>query len=177
MPLIPCPDCGTEVSDRAPACVRCGAPIAATPQTPVPSQPVPPVIAAPPLPPAERVILSEGDVSVSTARFVVGAQTYPISNVSSVKWFATPPNTSLAVLLILLGALLLVYAITQKEAGAVFLAVGALGGGVALWRASKAVCHVVLATSGGEVRAVSSTDRASVERIVGALNQAIVSRG
>lgn len=27
MPLIPCPDCGREVSDRAPACIGCGAPI------------------------------------------------------------------------------------------------------------------------------------------------------
>lgn len=28
MPLINCPDCNTEVSDRAPACLKCGAPIA-----------------------------------------------------------------------------------------------------------------------------------------------------
>ena len=27
MPLISCPDCGTEVSDQAPACVKCGRPI------------------------------------------------------------------------------------------------------------------------------------------------------
>jgi hypothetical protein len=27
MPLIHCPDCNTEVSDRAPACVKCGAPL------------------------------------------------------------------------------------------------------------------------------------------------------
>lgn len=30
MPLIECPDCGHEVSDRAPACPKCGCPIAAT---------------------------------------------------------------------------------------------------------------------------------------------------
>ena len=27
MPLITCPDCGTEVSDQAPACVKCGRPM------------------------------------------------------------------------------------------------------------------------------------------------------
>jgi hypothetical protein len=27
MPLITCPDCGTQVSDQAPACVKCGRPI------------------------------------------------------------------------------------------------------------------------------------------------------
>lgn len=31
MALTSCPDCGREVSDRAPACPNCGAPIAAPP--------------------------------------------------------------------------------------------------------------------------------------------------
>lgn len=29
MPLISCPDCGAQVSDTAPSCVKCGRPIAA----------------------------------------------------------------------------------------------------------------------------------------------------
>lgn len=33
MALIKCPDCGTEVSDRAPSCPKCGAPIAAAAET------------------------------------------------------------------------------------------------------------------------------------------------
>jgi predicted RNA-binding Zn-ribbon protein involved in translation (DUF1610 family) len=28
MPLVTCPDCGTEVSDQAPACPKCGRPTA-----------------------------------------------------------------------------------------------------------------------------------------------------
>jgi DNA-directed RNA polymerase subunit RPC12/RpoP len=28
MPLVTCPDCGTEVSDQAPACPKCGRPAA-----------------------------------------------------------------------------------------------------------------------------------------------------
>ena len=32
MPLITCPDCGTEVSDQAPACVKCGRPLGAPQQ-------------------------------------------------------------------------------------------------------------------------------------------------
>ena len=27
MALIPCPECGKEVSDRAPACIHCGYPL------------------------------------------------------------------------------------------------------------------------------------------------------
>lgn len=30
MPLIKCPDCGKEVSDKAPVCPNCGRPIAPT---------------------------------------------------------------------------------------------------------------------------------------------------
>lgn len=36
MPLIPCPDCGTEVSDIAPACPRCGRPATAPVERPAP---------------------------------------------------------------------------------------------------------------------------------------------
>lgn len=38
MALITCPDCGREVSDRAPACPSCGAPIA-PPPVPPPASP------------------------------------------------------------------------------------------------------------------------------------------
>ena len=38
MPLVPCPDCGKEVSPRAPTCPQCGAPLQAKPErTPEPS--------------------------------------------------------------------------------------------------------------------------------------------
>ena len=43
MPLVPCPDCGREVSAAAPACIHCGRPLAA----PVPASSAPPEAAAP----------------------------------------------------------------------------------------------------------------------------------
>jgi hypothetical protein len=36
MPLIQCPDCGTSISDRAVACVKCGAPVENPASTPRP---------------------------------------------------------------------------------------------------------------------------------------------
>lgn len=38
MPLITCPDCGTQISDAAPACVKCGRPMAAPVVSPTESQ-------------------------------------------------------------------------------------------------------------------------------------------
>lgn len=46
MALVTCPDCGTQVSQHAPSCVKCGRPIAA----PAP-QYVQPMMVAPPAPP------------------------------------------------------------------------------------------------------------------------------
>jgi hypothetical protein len=34
MALVECPDCGTSISDRALACVKCGAPVEAAPHAP-----------------------------------------------------------------------------------------------------------------------------------------------
>ncbi len=45
MALIECPECGAQISDRAPACPRCGVPLkaAAPPVPPVPSAAAPAV--------------------------------------------------------------------------------------------------------------------------------------
>jgi len=41
MPLIPCPDCGREVSTSAPACIHCGRPLAEPASAAVPRAAVP----------------------------------------------------------------------------------------------------------------------------------------
>jgi hypothetical protein len=38
MALVKCEDCGRDVSDRAPACPNCGAPVAASTQAPAPEK-------------------------------------------------------------------------------------------------------------------------------------------
>ena len=172
MPLISCPDCGTEVSDRAPACPRCGAPIAA-PAAPA----APPPIAPPSLSPAERVFLQEGHVSVSSARFVVGAQTYPMANVSSVKAFASPPNVTLQVLMLLAAIVWTISILARSAWGELFFSVALLVLGIVLLKVAKTTHPVALTTSAGEVRPVSAYDKAYIDRIVAALNQAVVSRG
>jgi len=48
MAMIKCPECNREVSDKAPACPQCGAPIAAPVSSPVPSAPVGAPVSSPP---------------------------------------------------------------------------------------------------------------------------------
>ena len=47
MALIECPECKKQVSDKAPACPQCGAPIVAAPPMPSPETPVPAETPAP----------------------------------------------------------------------------------------------------------------------------------
>jgi hypothetical protein len=170
MALTVCPDCSAEVSDRAPACPKCGSPIAAAAAAPTQSAQT-----SPPLPAHERVLLSEGYVSVSTSRFVVGSQTYPMANVSSVKSFTAPAKTGFPILLLVVGIIAGFSAFANKEALVVAIPLIALG--IFLLRAAKPTFYVALTTASGEVRPVGSKDQAYVERIITALNEAVVARG
>lgn len=48
MALITCPECGNQVSDKAAACPKCGAPIAAPPKPPPKVEPPDPRYNSPP---------------------------------------------------------------------------------------------------------------------------------
>jgi hypothetical protein len=58
MPLIPCPDCGKEISDLAPACIHCGRPMDEPPTPPaaevVPDPYPPPGFEEPPQPVSKK---------------------------------------------------------------------------------------------------------------------------
>ena len=65
MPLITCPDCKKEVSDRAPACPHCGAPIAKA------AEPVPVKVVMP-----DETVLNRnrgcGDIAIFGPLIVIG---------------------------------------------------------------------------------------------------------
>src|ERR1039457_3938126 len=70
MPLVTCPDCGNQVSDRAPACPKCGGPIVA-PARPLQAGDV--LLAADALEPTTESYIEEAAASrVSVARQIAG---------------------------------------------------------------------------------------------------------
>ena len=130
---------------------------------------------------AEEIISQDHRATVTTARVIMHGTTYPLRNISSVRMATVSPNIAAPVLLIVFGALAVVgcaadYLDTHKLAWVVLL-VGAwmtlLG---ILWvRSLRPWFHVVIASTGGEVNALSSQDRQYIARIVEAINVAIVS--
>jgi hypothetical protein len=126
---------------------------------------------------SEQIIYSDNTVSVSTSRIVISGTTYALRNISSVKMTFAPAKTGCAIALIVFGALILIGSLAQ---GGQSIVAGLIGGAVIgglgfLWlRSCKADYFVTIASSSGEVRALTSKDKSYVEKIVAAINDAII---
>jgi hypothetical protein len=116
----------------------------------------------------EQTFFSHDGVRVTNARFVVGADTYSIRNITSTAAWSKPQKWLAAVLCGLIGFALL---LNSPAIGVMFLAAAGL-----LVYFGRPVHFVRLHTSGGEVKAVKSYDLAYVQKVVAALNDAIVSQ-
>jgi hypothetical protein len=141
---------------------------------------------------AEQVILEEGDVRITNLRAVFAAKTYAISNITSVSFAKREASWRLAFVLMLIGVVFLAVSViallTAFTSGSIpdsATWVVLVIGGIALAAVSQAYKSasatptfiVRIAGASGESDALSSRDRAWIERIVSALNQAIVMKG
>lgn len=145
---------------------------------------------APPLPPnsnnqpaGDRVFLNEAGVTVTLTRVVVGGQTFPVRNIASVQHAIEYPKRFLPVVgLILFGmftwAFLPDLSADKARGTAVFMFVffGALTFVCALKVFRRAKHIVVISTSGAEQKPYTGAP-AFVDRIVAAINEAIIARG
>ena len=173
MGLVACPDCGRQISDAAPSCIGCGRPMRPAPP------PLPARARATPPPTPERVLFQDAAVTVTTARIVVGQDvTYPVVNVTSVREFVEPRPF---VLLVVGGAIVFMgtsCAVTRPDAATAGWLIAAIGLALCVgFFAIKPKHWVRIDTAGAESNAISSTDGAWTQRVVAAINEAIVARG
>ena len=117
----------------------------------------------------ENVLFSEGNVKVTTARFVVKTTTYPIAGITAVSHDSIPVSRVLPILLVLVGILALAIKIWLLG---IFLALC----GILALAFMKPKHTVGIATAGGQIKAVESSDGPYIERIVVALNRAVIER-
>ena len=123
-------------------------------------------------PPQEQMIYQDGQVTVTTARFVVGPTLYPIRGITAVQPIVIPAERGAAVIACLGGGVILLLGIATRSLG--FGAFGVLLGliGVGLWMAAHPVYVVRVWTAGGQVDAVSSNELVRIQTIVSALHRA-----
>ena len=127
---------------------------------------------------AEGNIYSDNNVSITTARIIVSGTTYALPNITSVKMTATKDKPVIAVALVIVGVILVwvgLFRDTVSSAiGSVIVGGLLLAVGIVWVCMVKSTFHVTIASSSGEIRALSSRNRPYIETIVGAINEAII---
>jgi len=118
----------------------------------------------------EKTFLNEGGVTVTSARFIVPAQTYAMSGVTSVKAYREDPSRGGPILLVVIG-------IVAALAGAIFWGALFVVIGVVWGILQKSTHYVVLSSASGEAKALKSENGEFIGRVIGALNDVIVHRG
>jgi hypothetical protein len=118
----------------------------------------------------EKTFFQYEDVAVTNTRFVVGPQTFALSNITSVKASRQDPNRLWPVAFGIVGSILL---FNQAWGFGLFL----IGIAALWWFLQKGSYHVLLTTAGGETTALTSEQHDYIQKVVKALNEAIVARG
>lgn len=116
----------------------------------------------------EKTFFQDAGATVTNARFMTNGQTHAMSGITSVQEVTNEPMHGWP---ILLGAIGLVVCATNVAMG-----IAILIGAVFWWYSQKATYTVTIRTSAGELKALTDTDGVRVQRIVQALNEAIVYR-
>jgi hypothetical protein len=137
----------------------------------------------------ETTIYEQGTVKITNLRAILGPKTYSVSNLTSVTLASKAPEGCFPValwgtggLFAAFGGILLIAAIVERAdfgLPLVLLAVGVVGVtlGVVIQRGQKTTYLVRVGSASGESNDMQSTDRASIQEIVDALNEAIVRKG
>ena len=125
----------------------------------------------------ERVHFDQAGITVSTSRFMVQGETQTMRDVISARKAVVEPSRFGPGLTVLMG--LFALGIGSMHPGAdmgTFLGSLMVGVGIVWLQSKKPTYDVRLASAHGERTAYSSRDRAIVERIVRAINEAIARR-
>jgi hypothetical protein len=128
----------------------------------------------------ETTYYQDSTVTISNSRAVLGAKTYAMVNITSVSMGEKPANRTPGIALALIG--LAIAACTGSMGGN--SAGGGIGIGVVLIIAGIALAAIVkpsyivrIGSAGGESDALVSNNREYIQKLVSAVNEAIIKRG
>ncbi|MGK5038662.1 DUF6232 family protein [Janthinobacterium sp. LB3P118] len=125
---------------------------------------------------AETTYYTNGKVTVTNARFIVGDETHAISGITSVKLEVKKPKRLLPIALIALEFLVLTKGQSYDELSIFHWAIILLPG--IFWLSLQRTHYTVtLASASGQSRALKSQIKPFVSEVVEAINKAIILRG
>jgi hypothetical protein len=120
----------------------------------------------------------EGGVRVTNSRLIIGPVTYAMLNVTSVSRAFTKPNRLGPVLLLAIGGLVVLASFSGKfEIGPFMIGIVFAGLGALVWKLQKTKYHLRIASASGEANAITSVNADQIDKIVQAVNEAMIKRG
>ncbi|MFB9842504.1 DUF6232 family protein [Mucilaginibacter ginsenosidivorans] len=120
----------------------------------------------------ETIFFQSGGVTVTQSRYIVDNKTFAMRNISSVQVGVILAKRGFGFFLLVVGLILAVSSNDARTAGIVVLILGALFAFL-----PKDKFTVRISTNSGETDSLWSKDRQSIQRIVDALNEAMIHRG
>lgn len=119
----------------------------------------------------ETTFYQDPTVTVTQSRFVTQSKTYAMRNISSVHIFEIVKSKVIPIILIILGLPMLI----SKET--LFYGFLVILFGILWLILNKNQYAVRISTNAGEANSIVSKDKAYIQKIVNALNEAIIHRG
>ena len=127
----------------------------------------------------EKVIYEQGDIKITNIRAIFGDKTYTISNITSVaKMEKTTPFSFLPVSIIVFGiAFMTISFFNDVNWAIMILGVFMVIGGYFVAMLLRTEYFVQIGSAAGETEAYTSKNIAEIEKIVQAVNQAMIQQG
>lgn len=119
----------------------------------------------------ETTFYKDINVIVTQSRYVTQSKTYAMRNISSVHVFEIIKSRRFPLILIVIGILLL-FSGDTRIVGTIFAVIGAV-----ILFLTKNEYAVRISTNSGEANSIISKDKIYIQKILNALNQAIIHRG
>lgn len=120
---------------------------------------------------AETVFFSLEGIKVSDTQFIAEGQTYAIEAVTAVKHGLIEPKRTFSTFCFLSGSFLMIFEDIFMFVGGFSIALGMVA-----WFTAQTLYSVVIHTAEGEKQVLTSTNITDVDRVIRALNTAIISR-
>ncbi|HEX3741727.1 MAG TPA: DUF6232 family protein [Terriglobales bacterium] len=118
----------------------------------------------------------EQGVRVTSARLIVESTTYAMGNITSVRRTIEEPSRAGPIFVGAFGVLFLAVGFEQGAGLAIFSAF-LLGIAVLWWKGQKTYYGLRIASSSGESTPISSIHKERIDKIVQAVNEAVIDRG
>lgn len=128
----------------------------------------------------ETIYYQDESIIVTNTRAVLGTKTYAMANITSVSMGVIPANRVPGIVLALIGLAIAGCAcsVVGKDAASVIVfGLIVLGLGIAIAAAPKTRYVVKIGSASGEANALVSKDKEYIQKIVNAVNEAIIKRG